>query len=61
MSTGGADDLRDAENECERPRMSRRAPRHGDIERKHLRCAKIMRALDLGELIRDDSNPACAM
>ena len=35
--------------------------RHGDVEGKRLRCAKITRALDLGKLIRDGSNPACTM
>ena len=61
MLTGSAGDLGDVEGECGRPKMSKRAPGHGDVEGRRLRCAKITRALDLGELIRDGSNPACAM
>ena len=61
MSMGSAGNLGDVEDECGRPKISRGAPGHGDVEGKRLRCAKITRALDLGELIRDGSNPACAM
>ena len=59
MSTGGTGNLRDVEDKCGRPKVSRKAPGHEDVERKRLRCAKITRALDLGELIRNGSNPAC--
>ena len=47
MSTGSAGNLGDVEDECGRPKMSRGAPGHGDVEGKRLRCAKITRAPDL--------------
>ena len=58
MSTGSAGNLGDVEDECGRPKMSRRVPGHGDVEGKRLRCAKITRAPDLRELMRSDLDPA---
>ena len=58
MSTGSAGDLGDVEGECGRSKMSKRAPGHGDVEGRRLRCAKITRAPDLRELIRNVLDPA---
>ena len=58
MLTGSAGDLGDVEGECWRPKMSKGAPGHGDVEGKRLRCAKITRAPDLRELMRNDLDPA---
>ena len=58
MSTGSAGDLGDVEGECGRPKMSKRAPGHGDVEGRRLRCAKITRAPDLRELMRDGLDSA---
>ena len=58
MSTGSAGDLGDVEGECGRPKMSKGAPGHRDVEGKRLRCAKITRAPDLRELMRNGLYPA---
>ena len=58
MLTGSASDLGDVEGECGRPKMSKRAPGHGDVEGRRLRCAKITRVPDLQESMRSDLDPA---
>ena len=58
MLTGSAGDLGDVKGECGRPKMSKGAPEHGDVEGRCLRCAKITRAPDLRELMRNDLDPA---
>ena len=56
--TGSAGDLGDVEGECGRPKMLRGAPGHRDGERRRLRYAKITRAPDLRELMRDGLDSA---
>ena len=59
MLTGSAGGLGDVEGECGRPKMSKRTPGHGDVEGRRLRCAKITRAPDLRELMRNGLDSVC--